>query len=320
MKKQFDVLGLGACAVDFLGIVPSYPRPDTKNKMIRFIRQGGGPVATALVALSRLGAKVGFLGKLGKDELSRSVIEEFKKEGIDTSGIIIEKGAGPYFAFISVDKDSGHRTIWWTDQMVKRFKRKDLSKDFITSAKILHLDEYDLEAAIIASRWARDAGMKVVLDAETSTKKNLLPIIKLIDYLVIPEEFALGFTGLKSLEEAGSSLLELGPKAIIITRGINGSLGLTREKLFYKKAFKVKVVDTTGCGDVFHGAFVYGLLKDWPLELITEFASACAALKCRGLGGRSASPTLSEVKQFLKKNGSGEIKRLGKVEMKAPRS
>ena len=194
--------------------------------------------------------------------------------------------------------------------MVKRLKRKDLSKDFIISAKILHLDEYELPAALIASKWARDAGMKVVLDAETSTKKELLPLIKLVDYLVVPEEFASGFTGIKSLEDAGRSLLELGPKAIIITRGIKGSLGITQEKLFYKKAFKVKVVDTTGCGDVFHGAFVYGLLKDWPLEIITEFATGCAALKCRGLGGRSASPTLSEIKQFLKKNGSREIKRL----------
>lgn len=310
MKKRFDVIGIGACAVDFLGIVPSYPEPDTKNKMTGFLQQGGGPVGTALVALSRLGAKVSFVGKLGKDELSRFAIDEFKKEGVDTSGIIETQGAGPYFAFISVDEKSGHRTIWWTDQMVKRLKRKDLSKDFITSCKILHLDEYDLEAAIIAAKWAKDAGIKIVLDAETSTKKELLPLIKLIDYLVVPEEFALGFTGIKSLEDAGKSLIKLGPEAIIITRGIKGSLGITEGRVFSQKAFRIKVIDTTGCGDVFHGAFVYGLLKDWPLEIITEFAGSVAALKCRGLGGRSASPTLLEVKEFLKKNGSPEIKKL----------
>jgi len=310
MKKQFDVIGLGACAVDFLGIVPSFPQPDTKNKMTRFIRQGGGPVATALVALARLGARVSFLGKFGKDELSRFALDEFKKEGVDTSRVIIEKGAGPYFAFISVDKKTGHRTIWWTDQMVKRLGRKDFSKKFIRSCKILHIDEYDLGAAIIASKWAKDAGVKVVLDAETSTKKELLPLIKLVNYLVIPEEFAIGFTGIKSLEGAGRSLLGLGPEAIIITRGIKGSLGITQGKIFSQKAFRIKTIDTTGCGDVFHGAFVYGLLKYWPLEIITEFATACAALKCRGLGGRSASPTFSELKQFLKKNGSPETKKL----------
>jgi len=300
MKKQFDVIGLGACAVDFLGIVSSYPRPDTKNKMSSFIQQGGGPVATALVALSRLGAKVSFLGKLGKDELSCFAIDEFKKEGVDTSNTIIEEGAGPYFAFISVDEKTGHRTIWWTDQIVKRLKKKDISKDVIKSCKVLHMDEYDLDAALIASKWAKEAGVKTVLDAETSTRKELLPLIKQIDYLVIPEEFAQGFTRLKSLEDAGKSLLELGPKAVIITRGINGSIGITHERIFYKKAFKVKTVDTTGCGDVFHGAFVYGILKEWPLEEITEFASAVSALKCRGLGGRSAAPRLTEVKKFLK--------------------
>ncbi len=306
----FDVIGIGACAVDFLGIVPSFPRPDTKNKMTRFIRQGGGPVATALVALARLGAKVTFLGKMGRDELSTFAIDEFKKEGVDTSRIIITEGAGPYFAFISVDGTSGSRTIWWTDQIVKRLQKKDVSKSLIASAKILHLDEYELEAAVIAAKWARGAGVKVVLDAETPSRKELLPLIKLADYLVIPQEFASGFTGQKSLEDAGRTFLQYGPKAVVITRGINGSLGITRKNIFFQKAFKVKAVDTTGCGDVFHGAFVYGLLKDWPLEIIIEFASSVAALKCRGLGGRSASPRISEVKEFLNNNGSEEIKKI----------
>ena len=132
----------------------------------------------------------------------------------------------------------------------------------------------------------------------------------MVDYLVVPYEFATGFTGQKSLEDAGKSLFELGPKAVIITRGIRGSLGITRDNVFSQDIFKIEVVDTTGCGDVFHGAFVYGLLKDWPLEIITEFASCVAALKCRGLGGRSAIPGISEVKQFLKKNGSREMKRI----------
>lgn len=306
MKKRFDVIGLGACAVDFLGLVSSYPRPDTKNKMNRFIQQGGGPVATALVAMARLGAKVSFMGKLGSDELSRFSLEEFEKEGVDTGAVIIEDGAGPYFAFISVDKKKGHRTIWWTDELVRHLQRKDLSKDFITSAKILHLDEYELPAALIAAGWAREAGIKIVLDAETPARKELLPLIKLVNYLVIPEEFAIGFTRQGSLEKAGKFFLTLGPQAVVITRGINGSMAMTKENIFLQKAFKTKVVDTTGCGDVFHGAFVYGVLKEWPLEVITEFASAVASLKCRGLGGRSAAPGLGETKRFLSKK-RGEL-------------
>jgi len=84
---RFDVIGLGSCAVDLLGIVPSFPKPDSKNKMVRFIQQGGGPVATALVTLARLGARVSFVGKLGDNEFSRFAIDEFIQEGVDTSGI-----------------------------------------------------------------------------------------------------------------------------------------------------------------------------------------------------------------------------------------
>jgi len=88
-RKRFDVIGLGSCAVDLLGIVPSFPKPDTKNKMVRLIQQGGGPAATALATLARLGAKVSFVGKLGNDEFSRFAINEFIQEKVDMSGIII---------------------------------------------------------------------------------------------------------------------------------------------------------------------------------------------------------------------------------------
>jgi len=143
-KKRFDVIGIGNCTVDLLGIVPSFPRPDTKNKIIRFIQQGGGPVATALVTLARLGAKVSFIGKLGDNEFSHFVINDFIQEGMDISGIIKEEKAGPYLGFILIDKKEGSRTICWTDQMVSPLKKEELSRDFITSCRILHFDEYNL--------------------------------------------------------------------------------------------------------------------------------------------------------------------------------
>lgn len=308
--KKFDVIGIGAIAVDFLGMVPSFPSPDTKNRMIELIRQGGGPVATALVALARLGAMVSFLGKLGDDELSRFLLEEFQKEGVDTSGIVHKKGAGPYFAFVIVEKDSGSRTIWWTDQMVYPLEEEEVSKEFITSGKILHIDEYELKAALRGVRSAREAGMKVVLDAESPGKKELLPVINLVNFLIVPEEFALGFSGCKNIEDAADFFLKRGPEAIIITQGIRGCYCKTPTKHFHQKAFRINVVDTTGCGDVFHGGFIFGLLNDWPLEITAEFASAVAALKCRKLGGRAGCPTFEEVKEFLKKRGSEKIREI----------
>jgi len=155
-KKGFDVIGIGNCTVDLLGIVPSFPRPDTKNKMIRFIQQGGGPVATALVTLSRLGAKVSFIGKLGDNEFSHFVINKFIQEGV-----------------------------------------------------------------------------KTVLDAETPEKKELFPLIKLIDFLIVPEEFALGFSGKDNLKKAIEFFLKQGPEAVVITQGKRGSLTGTKKKSFF---------------------------------------------------------------------------------------
>ncbi len=307
-RKGFDVIGLGSCAVDFLGIVPSFPKPDTKNKMIRLIQQGGGPVSTALVTLARLGAKVGFVGKLGNNEFSRFAINEFTQEKVDTSGIIKEEKAGPYFAFIVVDEKKGSRTIWWTDQMVSRLKKEELSKDFITSCQILHLDEYDLPAALLAASWAKEAGVRTVLDAETPEKRQLLPLIKLIDFLIVPEQFALGFSGATNAEKAAEFFLKRGPEVVVFTQGKRGSWTRTKENSFFQPAFRVPVVDTTGCGDVFHGGFIYGILKHWPIEITSEFASAVAAIKCEKLGGRAGCPSFKKAKDFLLSFGSERIK------------
>lgn len=308
-KKRFDVIGIGSCAVDFLGIVLSFPKPDTKNKMTKFIQQGGGPVATALVTLARLGAKVSFVGKLGNNEFSRFVINEFVKEGVDVSGIVKENNAGPYLAFIIVDAKNGSRTICWTDQMVLRLKKEELSRDFITSCRILHLDEYEIEAALLAAKWAKEEGVKTVLDAETPQKKELSPLIKLIDFLIVPEEFALGFSGAGNIGKACEFFIKQGPRVVVITQGKRGSFVVTKDKRFFQPAFNnVNIVDTTGCGDVFHGAFIYGILKGWPLEVISEFASAVAAIKCEKLGGRAGCPGFEKVKDFLLSFGSERIK------------
>jgi len=99
-------------------------------------------------------------------------------------------------------------------------------------------------------------------------------------------------------------LLALGAKTVIVTLGEKGSICLTPERYFYQPAFKVKAVDTTGCGDVFHGAFIFGLLQNWDLNETIRFASATAALKCREIGGRTAIPVLKEVEELLENDNS----------------
>lgn len=306
----FDVVGIGACAVDFLGIVSEFPQPDTKNQMRMLIRQGGGPVGTALVALSRLGASVSYLGKLGSDDLSRFALEDFLKEGVDINHVIKEEGAGPHFAFVIADEKSGQRTIWWTDEQVSQVKAEEINKELITSAEFLLVDEYQFEAGLEAARLAKQGGVRVVLDAESPKKQGIEKLIRLTDILIVPEEFAFGFAGSNELESSAQSLLGLGPSVVVITRGKEGSFCKTSKSSFHQPAFQVEVVDTTGCGDVFHGASIYGMLQSWPLEIVAEFSSAVSALKCRELGGRSGIPNLKEVKEFLLERGSPRIKEI----------
>lgn len=305
---MFDVIGMGVCAVDFLGIVPGYPRPDTKNQMKRFIRQGGGPVGTGLVALARLGASVGYLGKLGSDELSRSAMDDFAREHVDVSHVIVEEGAGPAFAFVIVDEKTGSRTIMWTTEQLRQLTPDDIDQALIRSARFLFVDEYLLESALAVAPLARDGGVRVVLDAESPEKEGIEKLIRLTDILIVPEEFASRFCGSTEPESSAATLLGLGPSIVVITQGKNGSFCKSEDRSFHQCAFEVEVVDTTGCGDVFHGAFIYGLLRDWPLEVVAEFASAVAGLKCCGLGGRASIPTLEEVIEFLLQKGSSRIR------------
>ena len=245
---------------------------------------------------------------LGSDELSHFALEGFIKEGVDISHVIKEEGAGPHFAFVIADERSGQRTIWWTDEQVSQVKPDEINKEFITSAKFLLVDEYQFEAGLEAARVAKQGKVQVVLDAERPNRQGIEKLIQLTDILIVPKEFAFQFCRSNELESSAQSLLNLGPSVVVITQGEEGSFCKTAKKSFHQPAFQVEVVDTTGCGDVFHGAFIYGMLQGWPLKAVAEFSSAVSALKCRKLGGRSGIPNLKEVGQFLFERGSSGIK------------
>lgn len=306
-KMHFDVVGLGSCAVDYLGMVPEFPMPDSKNQLKKFTRQGGGPVATALVSLARLGSSTTFLGKLGSDELSAFVLDDFAREGVDINNVEREEGATPYFAFVVADESSGKRTIWWTDEGVSQMKADEVKKEVIASGRFLLIDEYQFEAALEASRIAREAGVQVVLDAETPGKPGMDRLVRGCDILIAPDEFACAFTGEEAFESSSRVLHGMGPRVVVVTLGVEGSFCRTKDDCFHQPAFQVEAVDTTGCGDVFHGAFIYGMLQSWSLRRIAEFANAAAALNCRELGGRAGAPILREVRDFL--DGKGQFKK-----------
>lgn len=295
---MFEVIGLGACASDFLGVVPHYPSVDERVRMLELHRQGGGEVATALVTLSRLGVRTSFVGKIGDDETGKFIVKEFEKENVDTSHIVIEKGGSSILAFCIVDRATGKRTILWHKGM-KPLVSNELDKGFMLSAEILHLDQHEPEAAIEAAGWFKEAGKTVVLDIDTIDSR-LERLVRSVDVVIGSEVFARNFTRNDDYFEAAEKVASMGPETVVFTLGEEGCLCKSEKSAFVQLAFEVDVVDTTGSGDVFHGAFIYGILQDWDLREIAEFSNAVAGMKCRRVGGRAGVPTRSEVDRFLK--------------------
>ena len=301
---KFAVVGLGQCAYDILGRVDAYPAVDAKVELGEILFQGGGPVATALATLARLGIATAFFGRVGDDDFGARIRSGLLAAGVDCGNLLTDPGRTSQFAFIAVEKGSGLRNIFWTRGSARPLSFSEIDPVPIRGCRILHLDGLQREASFAAARIAREAGVTTVLDGG-SLRNGTTDLLPLIDHLVVSEKFALQAAGGSEPRRALEKLLSHGARAVTVTVGERGSHTLSREgEEFHQRAFPVNAVDTTGCGDVFHGGYIYGVLQGWELQRTVRFAAACAALKTRALGGRTAIPTLSEVEAFLANGGS----------------
>jgi sulfofructose kinase len=296
------VTGLGQCCLDYLGLIDSYPKVDSKKEVLEWHEQGGGPVATALVVLSRLGLKCKFFGIIGDDAAGERIRKSLKDEGIDVSGLIKREKASSQIAFIAIEKQTGRRTIFWRRPSGKPLKPDEIEDKFLVGSKFLILDGLMKEVSLYAAGRARELNIPIMLDAGKK-RSGMLQIAKLSDYVVTSEEFAreLGWTlshkALKNIQK------DLGIKALTITLGKRGSLTIADDQFIHAPAFQVDAIDTTGAGDVFHGGYIYGLLQKWKFKDILIFASAVAAMKCTKVGGRTGIPGITECMKFLKQRG-----------------
>lgn len=307
------VSGLGQCSLDYIASVDSFPEEDTKKEALDFTVQGGGPVATALVALSRLNVRTVFLGVVSDDSAGIEIKKGLKKEGVDIRGLVVKKGGGSQRAFIIVNRALGSRTILWQRPGVAELKASEVKALPIKKSRFLLVDGLMKEASLKAASLAGKFNIPVMLDAGR-VRPGMLRLAGMSDYIVASEEFSRGLrlTPRETLEKL--SLLR--PRAITVTLGSGGSItwdgggGGRKEKgrIFLTPAFKVRAVDTTGAGDVFHGGYIYGLINGWEIRKTVEFASAFAALKCLAPGGRTGIPTLAETLRFIKEKGPGLYK------------
>lgn len=297
--KDIEVVGLGQACVDYLGRVPSYPREDGKVELLELQSQCGGPASTALVTLSRLGIKTSFLGSVSDDPIGVEILKGLRADQVDFSFLKITPGYTSQFAFIAVSPESGNRTIFWHRGSVPPLLSKEVDLSPFPLAKVLHLDGLMIEASIEAARQARALGMKVVMDAGTM-REGSLDLVSQTDVLIASERFTSPLVGEHSpAEKALEALSGFGPQEIVITLGSRGSVGWDRGRITNQRAFPVDAVDTTGAGDVYHGAYIYALLKGLDMKSCMRFASATSALKCKATGARAGIPTLAAVLDLL---------------------
>jgi sulfofructose kinase len=296
--KPFDVVGMGLNSVDFISVVPEFPVPNSKMKMLRFSKEGGGQVATAMVALSRWSIKTKYIGKVGEDELGQFSLHSLRQEGVDVSSVTIEPNATNQFAMIIVDGSTGDRTILWNRDERLMYCEGELRKEEIRSGKLLHLDGHDIDAALQCARWAKEEEIPIVVDLD-KVEPLTSELIKEVDFVITSSRFPMLFTGISDQKKALLELQKHTSGFLCATLGHEGAMALVNGEFLSIEGLKVKSVDTTGAGDIFHAGFIYGLLQNWEVAEILRFANAAAALKCQDLGGRKRIPTLEETQKFL---------------------
>lgn len=298
--KRFDYIGLGFCSNDHLSVLPFIPM-DTKVKMLSHAILGGGPAANSTAGAAALGLSAAFAGTVGDDADGRMILADFARQGVDTSLMKVRPGATSAIAYLWIEEKTGNRSCAWTREGLDELTADEIDLEAVAAAKVLHLDGHQPLAAVAAAKAAREAGVLVNYDAGTlrDGTEDLLP---LADLLICSEEFIRKLTGLTDTEAAVRQVwAKYRPKVCGATRGVRGSMCFDGKDFVTCPAFTVeKVVDTTGCGDLFHTGFAVRWLETHDLLECQRFAAAVSALKCRGLSGRPpAAPTRREVEAFL---------------------
>ncbi len=303
-----DIVGLGLAIVDVVLRVERMPTWDDPRGLEDFTLTNGGPAGTACFVASSLGLETGFVDTAGSDFIAEHRRRSLEEAGVDTSRMVLREGPEDHVVVVWVDAATGERTFSFRRGFLSQpLGPGDLDRDYITSAGILHLDGSHHEAALQAARWMHESGGEVVMDGTATDRPIPDPIRSLVsetDYLICGSGFGQQLTGEADLQRAGEATLELGPRVVVQTEGKNGCYTTSRDGHFHTPAFEVDVIDTTGAGDVFHGAYLVGLMKQWELQRTAAFASAVAALHCTVLGNRQGIPSMAEVEALMEDRGA----------------
>jgi len=295
------ISGAGVCCLDYIMMTPR-PEWGGSAPIRQYCVQGGGLVATALVACARLGARTQLFSLLGEDDHALRILTELEDEGVAASGVARIPGWESPFSIVHVDSDSGERTIFHRGAGGRAWPGGDLSA--IAGSDVLLVDHCfpDLTRAAIAV--AKSCGAPVV--ADTQPAPSNLDWLKGVDVLIAPGEYARRPEFRGDLAAALRAIRDCGPRTAVITLGADGWIALDDTGFHKGPAFKVRIVDTLGAGDVFHGAYAFARARGWDAPRCCEFASAVAAIKCEQVGGRTGIPSFGKALAFLRERGTGD--------------
>ena len=300
MAPRFDLVGVGLNATDTLILVPKFPPYAGKAPFTREIVSPGGQVASALTVCAKLGQRVKYIGSVGDDQRGRIQIESLREAGMNLDDVQVITGCPNQSAYIVVDQSTGERTIFWHRPECLRIDPTRITPEKIACARMLHVDGHDTPAVERAARFARECGVPVSVDIDT-IYPGFERVLPSVDYLVASTEFPPRWTGEPDPVRALARIQdEYGMRVAAMTLGEYGALARAAGRIHYSPAFVVDCVDTTGAGDVFHGAFCYAVLEGLPLEETLEFANAMAALNCTQFGARGGIATLEEARAVMR--------------------
>jgi sulfofructose kinase len=308
VKDTPQIVGLGLATLDVLIRLKEMPTWEHGAPVSGFRFDGGGLVGTAMVAAARLGARVGFVGTAGSDEAAELKLRSFVECGVDLSHLVRRDGPEDQVVLVYVHSETGERTFagagGWARQPIQV---EELDKAYLVAADYLHVDGLlHYEATLQAAQWMKEAGKTVVMDGSKTSgpvREGHRRLVPYVDVLITGEGFARGLTGEEDIWAAGEKVLEMGPRIFCETVGERGCYTITRDDRFHVPAFEVDVVDTTGAGDVFHGAYIVGMMHGWTPRQCAQFSTAVSAIKCTKLGGRAGIPTFEQTMAFLKERG-----------------
>ncbi len=283
---RFDVVGVGLNATDTLILLPKFPAYAGKIAFDGEILSPGGQVASAMVTCAHLGLRVKYIGTVGDDERGRVQIASLRDTGINLDDVEIRPGCPNQTAYILIDRSTGERTVLWRRDDSLRLEPDSITPEKITCARLLHIDAHDTPAVESAARIARQHSIPVTVDVDT-IYHGFERVLPLADYLIGSSEFPSQWTSERDPFKALELLQnEYGMRVAAMTLGAHGSLARSGGRFVYSPAFVVNCIDTTGAGDVFHGAFCYSVLQGMPLRDALDFSNAMAALNCTALGAR----------------------------------